>query len=249
MHCRPTVSRHLARIVFAAPRQFRCHELLVSSKTGDFATPAFARVSLFRSFDVIGNTVEREVMVVSESTPFGGRTACALWGLNRLALASQLLCEAFGQPLAARRRMHLGASVALPGEAEHRNQFSARHKSLSAPTTSVLEPVPAMSAPTPPLSSVRRRMRCLQHGRLAPGRSPAWHSSGREGSSEIMTTELQHRSTGLMNCQEHLARTLAARTGKQSSAAKALAELDCRRAHGEQVCIYPARGAWIVGPV
>jgi hypothetical protein len=52
-----------------------------------------------------------------------------------------------------------------------------------------------------------------------------------------------------MNCQEHLARILASKMGKQSSAAKALAELDCRRAHGERVRIFPARGIWIVGPV
>ena len=64
-----------------------------------------------------------------------------------------------------------------------------------------------------------------------------------------MTTVVQHRSPGLMDCQEHLARILASKTGKQSSAAKALAELDGRRAHGERVCIFPARGVWIVGPV
>jgi hypothetical protein len=30
---------------------------------------------------------------------------------------------------------------------------------------------------------------------------------------------------------------------------EALAELDCRRTHGAKVCIFPARGIWIVGPV
>lgn len=64
----------------------------------------------------------------------------------------------------------------------------------------------------------------------------------------FMTTALQHRSPGLMKCQEHLARTLASKVGKQSSAARALAQLDERRAHGEPVCIFPDRGEWIVGP-
>lgn len=64
-----------------------------------------------------------------------------------------------------------------------------------------------------------------------------------------MTTAAQHRSPSLMKCQEHLARTLASKVGKQSSAARALAELDDRRAHGEPVCIFPDRGEWVVGPV
>lgn len=51
-----------------------------------------------------------------------------------------------------------------------------------------------------------------------------------------------------MKCQEHLARTLASKGGEQSSAARALALLDERRAHGEPVCIFPDRGEWIVGP-
>jgi len=51
-----------------------------------------------------------------------------------------------------------------------------------------------------------------------------------------------------MKCREHLARTLASKGGEQSSAARALALLDERRAHGEPVCIFPDRGEWIVGP-
>ena len=52
-----------------------------------------------------------------------------------------------------------------------------------------------------------------------------------------------------MNCQEHLARILACKMGKCSNAARAVVELDGRRSHGEKVCIFPARGDWIVGPV
>ena len=63
-----------------------------------------------------------------------------------------------------------------------------------------------------------------------------------------MTATLHHRSPSLMKCQEHLARTLASKVGKESPVARALAELDERRAHGEPVCIFPDRGEWIVGP-
>ena len=50
----------------------------------------------------------------------------------------------------------------------------------------------------------------------------------------------------MMNCQEHLARTIAATMGESSSAARALKEYDCRRAKGESVTIYPAQGKWVV---
>lgn len=63
-----------------------------------------------------------------------------------------------------------------------------------------------------------------------------------------MTKMSQHRSADLMKCEEHLARILAARMGGQSVAARALAELDERRARGEQVCVFPMRGQWVVGP-
>lgn len=106
----------------------------------------------------------------------------------------------------------------------------------------------AVSDVAPPLSSVESRVRYFSIGKSCPPTSSTSSWVQRLKANEIMTTELQHRSPGLMNCQEHLARILALKTGKQSSAGKALAELDCRRAHGEQVCIYPARGAWIVGP-
>lgn len=58
-----------------------------------------------------------------------------------------------------------------------------------------------------------------------------------------------HRSQGLMECEEHLARILAAKMGSQSSVVRALAEMDERRTHGELVCIFPVRGEWLVGPV
>ena len=67
-------------------------------------------------------------------------------------------------------------------------------------------------------------------------------------STRQMDKALQHRSPSLMRCEEHLARTLAQRMGAQSSAARALTELDQRRAKGEQVCIFPFRGEWLVGP-
>ena len=63
-----------------------------------------------------------------------------------------------------------------------------------------------------------------------------------------MQTGLKSRNAGLMQCQEHLARTLAARMGAQSIAAKALVELDERRSRGEDVAIFPAQGKWLVGP-
>jgi hypothetical protein len=52
-----------------------------------------------------------------------------------------------------------------------------------------------------------------------------------------------------MHCQEHLARTIAAGMGPQSIAARAVKELDERRLHGEQVCVFPLRGQWVVEPV
>ena len=61
-------------------------------------------------------------------------------------------------------------------------------------------------------------------------------------------TRVLHRSPDLMKCEEHLARLLAARMGQESIAARALAELDERRARGEKVCIFPDRGEWLVGP-
>lgn len=61
-----------------------------------------------------------------------------------------------------------------------------------------------------------------------------------------MNVVSRHRSASLMKCQEHLARTLAAHMGKQTSAAKALEELDERRSYGEQVTICPLRGKWVV---
>ena len=64
----------------------------------------------------------------------------------------------------------------------------------------------------------------------------------------MLTKVLLHRSPGLMECEEHLARILAVKMGRQSSVARALAELDERRAHGELVCVFPMRGEWLVGP-
>lgn len=63
-----------------------------------------------------------------------------------------------------------------------------------------------------------------------------------------MTSVVRHRSASLMKVQEHLARTLAAGLGRQSSAAKALAELDQRRLQGEQVTICPSQGEWHIEP-
>jgi len=57
-----------------------------------------------------------------------------------------------------------------------------------------------------------------------------------------------HRSASLMKAQEHLARTLAAGLGRQSSAARALVELDERRSHGERVTICPSQGEWHIVP-
>jgi len=64
-----------------------------------------------------------------------------------------------------------------------------------------------------------------------------------------MSTVSQLRSASLMNCQEHLARTIAAGMGSQSSAARAVKELDERRLRGEQVCVFPMRGQWVVEPI
>jgi hypothetical protein len=61
-----------------------------------------------------------------------------------------------------------------------------------------------------------------------------------------MSTVFQLRSASLISCQEHLARTIAAGRGSQSSAARAVKELDERRLHGERVCVFPLRGQWVV---
>lgn len=50
-----------------------------------------------------------------------------------------------------------------------------------------------------------------------------------------------------MKCQEMLARAVARTKGKESAAAKALAEFDARRGDGEDVIIFPFRGKWLVG--
>jgi hypothetical protein len=57
------------------------------------------------------------------------------------------------------------------------------------------------------------------------------------------------RSVGLLICQEHLARTLAAGMGPESSAARAVEELNERRARGERVFVLPKRGQWVVEPI
>lgn len=57
------------------------------------------------------------------------------------------------------------------------------------------------------------------------------------------------QSAGLLACQEHLARTIAAGMGPESSAARAVEELDGRRARGEGVCVLPKRGQWVVEPI
>lgn len=49
-----------------------------------------------------------------------------------------------------------------------------------------------------------------------------------------------------MQCQEHLARTIAVGMGPQSSAARAVEVLDERRSRGERVCVFPMRGRWVV---
>jgi hypothetical protein len=59
----------------------------------------------------------------------------------------------------------------------------------------------------------------------------------------------QNKSTGMLRCQEHLARTIAAGLGGASSAARAVNELDERRARGERVCVFPRRGQWMVEPI
>ncbi len=64
-----------------------------------------------------------------------------------------------------------------------------------------------------------------------------------------MSTVFQIRSASLMICQEHLARTIAAGMGSQSSAARAVKVLDERRLQGEQVCVFPMRGQWVVEPI
>ena len=64
-----------------------------------------------------------------------------------------------------------------------------------------------------------------------------------------MSKVFQFRSANLMKCQEHLARTIAAGMGSQSSAARAVKELDERRLHGEQVFVFPMRGQWVVEPI
>lgn len=50
-----------------------------------------------------------------------------------------------------------------------------------------------------------------------------------------------------MKCQEMLARAVARTKGQESAAAKALAEFELRRGHGEDVIIFPFRGKWLVG--
>ena len=79
------------------------------------------------------------------------------------------------------------------------------------------------------------------------------HGQGVESSQAVienvrssMSTSPQHRSIRMMACQEHLARTIAATMGEASIAARALKELDCRRARGQAVTIYPTQGRWIV---
>jgi hypothetical protein len=57
------------------------------------------------------------------------------------------------------------------------------------------------------------------------------------------------RNSGLLRCQEHLARTLAARMGAESVVGKALAEMDERRSRGEDVTVCPMRGRWLVRTV
>jgi hypothetical protein len=74
--------------------------------------------------------------------------------------------------------------------------------------------------------------------------APRWALSGRKDSG--LSTVSHLRSSNLMKCQEHLARTIAAHMGAQCSAARAVEELDVRRSHGEQVCVFPMRGRWVV---
>jgi hypothetical protein len=64
-----------------------------------------------------------------------------------------------------------------------------------------------------------------------------------------MNTVSHTRSASLMECHEHLARTIAAGMGPQSSAARAINELEERRTRGERVSVYPIRGQWVVEEV
>ena len=57
------------------------------------------------------------------------------------------------------------------------------------------------------------------------------------------------RNSGLLQCQEHLARTLAARMGIESAVGRALAEMDERRSRGEDVTVCPMQGRWLVRTV
>lgn len=70
-----------------------------------------------------------------------------------------------------------------------------------------------------------------------------------ETSEGSLSAVVRVQSAGLLICQEHLARIIAAGMGPESSAASAVKELDERRARGERVCVLPKRGQWVVEPI